>query len=199
MASNFSIFEEKVYLLLKAKTAPKVIASILKKPIISIYNTISRVKKKNNSIYNPNRVKAGRIKKLNPRDKRAINRAILLSPKKTNKRIIFENSLEISTRGLQRFLKEEGYYINIASKKPYINAKNAKIRVSYAKEALKSYKNKEILLNKVVFSDESTIQRGHGARPEYSRSKGKKVGGRRIVSSKNKSTFKNISNKLLFF
>jgi len=103
--------------------------------------------------------------------------------------------LAISNRGLQRFIKEEGYYINVASKKPYINAKNAKLRVKYCKEALKSYKEKGIKLNKIVFSDESTIERGHGARPEYARTKGRKVGGRRIVSSKNKSKFDKNSNR----
>src|SRR6185369_11386832 len=187
MQQNLSKFEEQVNLLLQAKTLPKVIATTLKKPLKSIYNSIARIKKKNNISYNPNSVKAGRVSKLSPREKRVINRDLLLSPKKTNKRILFENDLAISNRGLQRFIKEEGYYINVASEKPYINAKNAKLRVKYCKEALKSYQEKGIKLNKIVFSDESTIERGHGARPEYARIKGRKVEGRRIVSSKNKS------------
>jgi len=195
MQQNLSKFEEQVNLLLQAKTLPKVIATTLKKPLKSIYNSIARIKKKNNISYNPNRVKAGRVSKLSPREKRVINRDLLLSPKKTNKRILFENDLAISNRGLQRFIKEEGYYINVASKKPYINAKNAKLRVKYCKEALKSYKEKGIKLNKIVFSDESTIERGHGARPEYARTKGRKVGGRRIVSSKNKSKFEKNPNR----
>ena len=186
MQQNLSKFEEQVNLLLQAKTIPKVIATTLKKPLKSIYNSIARIKKKNNISYNPNRVKAGRVSKLSPREKRVINRDLLLSPKKTNKRILFENDLAISNRGLQRFIKEEGYYIN---------AKNAKLRVKYYKEALKSYKEKGIKLNKIVFSDKSTIERGHGARPEYARTKGRKVGGRRIVSSKNKSKFEKNPNR----
>ena len=100
---------------------------------------------------------------------------------------------------MQRFLKEEGYSINVATKKPYINAKNAKLRVKYAKETIKSYINKEINLKKVIFSDESSIERGHGARPKYARKKGKKLPGREMISSTNKSTFKNIFNMLFYF
>ena len=199
MALNLSNFEEKVNLLLLAKTIPKVIATTLKKPLTSIYNSIYRIKQKKRSLINFNRVKASRVSKLNSREKRAINRDLLLSPKKTNKRILFENSLKISTRSLQRVLKEEGYTINVATKKPYVDAKNAKLRVKYAKERLKSYKNKEIDLKKVIFSDESSIERGHGARPEYARKKGKRLPGKEMISSTNKSTFKNITNKLFFF
>src|SRR5436309_480784 len=59
--------------------------------------------------------------------------------------------------------------------------------------------NKEIKLKKVIFSDESSIERGHGARPEYARKKGKRLPGKEMISSTNKSTFKNISNKLFFY
>jgi transposase len=198
MALNLSNFEEKVNLLLLAKTAPKVIATTLKKPLTSIYNSISRIKRKKRSLINSKRVKAGRVSKLNSREKRVINRDLLLSPKKTNKRILFENSLKISTRSLQRVLKEEGYTINVATKKPYVDAKNAKLLVKYAKETLKSFQNKEINLKKVIFSDESSIERGHGARPEYARKKGKKLPGKEMISSTNKSTFQNISNRLFY-
>ena len=198
MALNLSNLEKNVELLLIAKTPPKIIATTLKKPLTSIFNTMTRIKNKKSYLNNPNRVKTGRISKLNSREKRVINRDLLLSPKKINKRILFENNLKISARGLQRFLKEEGYSINVASKKPYIDAKNAKIRVQYAKERLKSFKNKEINLKKIIFSDESAIERGHGARPKYARKKGKKLPGREMISSKNKSTFKNISNTLFY-
>jgi len=100
MQQNLSKFEEKVNLLLQAKTTPKVIATTLKKPIASIYNAISRVKRKKRYIYSPSRVRTGRVSKLSLREKRVINRDLLLSPKKTNKRILFNNDLAISTRGL---------------------------------------------------------------------------------------------------
>ena len=178
MAPNLSELEKNVELLLRAKNPPKLIATTLKKPLTSIYNTISRIKRKKSYLINPKGVKVGRISKLNLREKRVINRDLLQSLKKINKRILFENSIEISTRGLQRFLKEEGYSINVASKKPYIDVKNAKLRVKYAKESLKSYKNKKINLKKVIFLDESSIERGHGARPKYARKKGEKLPGR---------------------
>ena len=80
-----------------------------------------------------------------------------------------------------------------------MDKKSAKLRVQYCKEAIKSYNKKEIKLNKIKFSDESSIERGHGARPEYARTKARKTGGRRIISSKNKSTFKKIPNRLKYF
>ena len=56
----------------------------------------------------------------------------------------------------------------------------------------------KINLKKVIFLDESSIERGHGARPKYTRKKGEKLPGRERISSKNKSTFKNISNRLYY-
>ena len=151
MAPNLSELEKNVELLLKAKNPLKLIATTLKKPLTSIYNTIFRIKRKKCYLSNPKGVKAGRISKLNPREKRVINWDLLLSLKKTNKRILFENIIEISTRGLQQFLKAEGYSINVATKKPYIDAKNAKIRIKYAKETLKSFKNNRINLKKKLY------------------------------------------------
>ena len=148
MKPNFSELEEQVSLLLKADTPPYKIATILNRRPLSIYNTIRRIKKKkinNNSL---NKVKARRVSKLSSRTKRLINRDLLLSPKKTNKRILFENSIEVSTGSLQHFLKEEGYYINVATKKPFIDQKNAKLRVKYCKGAIKSYNKGEMKLNK---------------------------------------------------
>jgi len=46
MALNLLNFEEKVNLLLLAKTILKVIATTLKKPLTSSYNSIYRIKQK---------------------------------------------------------------------------------------------------------------------------------------------------------
>ena len=77
---------------------------------------------------------------------------------------------------MQRFIKEEGYTINIANKKPLINKARASKRVSYCKEQLRRLKNKEFSLRKIMFSDESGVEAGKGARSEYYRKKGQKRG-----------------------
>ena len=99
-------------------------------PIIDIENTIKRIKNKkeaNNSILN--KVKKVRIEKLNSREKRLINRDLTRSPKKQNKRLLFENNLSISKRILQRFLKEKDYSINVSTKKRLLNAKKLKLEI----------------------------------------------------------------------
>ena len=183
MSSNLSKFKSKVHLLYSANISLSTITTVLNKDYKSIKNALNWIRTKHSNPLFISRVIEGRITKLNLREKRVINRDLLLSPKRINKRILFENSLETSTRGLQRFLKERGYSINVATKKPYIDVKNAKIQVKYAKETLKSYINKEINLKKVIFSDESCMERGHRARPKYARKKGNKLSGREMISS----------------
>ena len=100
---------------------------------------------------------------------------------------------------LNYFLKEEGATTNIATKKPIISAKSAKLRLKYAKEQLKKLENKDINLKKIIFLDESSIQRGYRARQEYYRKFGSIKAGKQMVSTTNKSTFKKFPNKLFYF
>ena len=79
------------------------------------------------------RARRGRISKVSSRAKRAINRDITRSPKKTNWRILEENNLDISSRSLRRVLRAEGWTVNTCSKKSILNAKNAKNRLAWAK------------------------------------------------------------------
>ena len=199
MPPNLSKFESQVYLFYQAKTPTSTIATTLKKDIKSIKNTIQRIKKKLSNPSTVSRVIDGRITKLKPREKRQLNRDLERSPKKTNKRLLLENPISISLRGLQRFIKEEGYTISVANKKPIINRKNALLRVKYCKEQLRRLKNKEFNLKKIIFSDESGIEAGHGARQEYYRKRGKKEPGRSRISMNNRSTFKNKPSRLYFF
>ena len=148
-------FEEKVSTLLLENYSITSISTILDKPSKSIYNTISRIKRKNNIPLPTISPKVGPSFKITKRTKRAINRDLTRSPKKTNKRILEENSLDLSTRSLQRLLREENYSINTSKKKQLLNAKKAKNRLLYAKERLKNIKN--INFNKVIFLDESTL------------------------------------------
>jgi len=99
MAIQFSKLESKINLLLEANTSISTISSTLEKPLSSIYNTISRIKKKK-KLKDPilNRVKRGRVKKITPRAKRVINRDLTRSPKKENKRLLLENNLGVTKR-----------------------------------------------------------------------------------------------------
>ena len=137
--------------------------------------SLKRTKRKNSVKEKVIKTKSNKITK---RVKRVIKRDIIRSPKKINKRIIIEKNLGITKRSLQRVLKEEGVTTNIATKKPFISAKLAKLRLIYAKEQLKKLENKEINLKKIIFSDESSIQRGHRARQEYYRKFGSIKAGR---------------------
>ena len=194
MSLKLSKYEQKVFSLLLENNSISSISTALDRPSSSISNAIKRIKRKNNTPLPTISPKLGRSFKITKRTKRAINRDLTRSPKKTNKRILEENSLDLSTRSLQRLLREENYSINTSKKKQLLNAKKAQNRFLYAKETLKNIK--KINFNKVVFSDKSAIQRGHGARTEYSRKRYNKRVGKDLVSTTNRSKFK-ILKKLL--
>ena len=196
MAPKFSNLEAEISRLLDAKIAIKNISTLLNKPPRAIYDAIYRIKKKKKEKNLEKRASIGRVSKSTKRTKRAINRDLTRSPKKTNKRLLKENNLNISTRSLQRLLKEQGYSCNVANKKPILNSLKAKNRLNFAKEQLKGIEN--IDFSKIIFSDESGIQRGHGARTEYYRKRAQNKVGKEMISTKNKSKFKNISNKLFY-
>jgi len=188
MSLKLSKYEQEVLSLLLENYSISSISTTLDRPSSSISNTIKRIKRKNNTPLPTISPKLGPSFKITKRTKRAINRDLTRSPKKTNKRIIEDNSLDLSTRSLQRFLREENYSINTSKKKQLLNAKKAKNRFLYAKETLKNIK--KINFNKVIFSDESAIQRRHGARTEYSRKRYNKKVGKDLVSTTNRSKFK---------
>jgi len=181
MAIQFLKLESKINLLLEANTSISTISSTLEKPLSSIYNTILYIKKKK-KLKDPilNRVKRGRVKKITPRAKKVINRDLTRSPKKENKRLLLKNNLGVTKRILQTLLKEKGYLVNISKKKRLLNEKKAENRDIYAKEQLKE---KDLGLNKVIFSDKYSIQRGHGSRAEYHRKRRNKKLGKELVSS----------------
>ena len=94
--------------------------------------------------------------------------------------------MNISKRTLQRFLKEEKYHCNTSFKKPYLKKKDKKERYLYAKKQLKNIK--KINFYKIIFSDESAIERGHGSRQEYYRKKRNCKLGEGLVSNRNRGT-----------
>ena len=80
MEPKFSKLEAEVDLLLRANNSPSTIISTLKRSSKTIYNTISRVKKKKDNISPLSRVKASRVSKLSSREKRVILRDLERSP-----------------------------------------------------------------------------------------------------------------------
>jgi hypothetical protein len=187
MDPKLSKFEAEVDRLINANIAIKNISIYFQKPLRSIYDAIYRINKKKKNITKQERASRGRVLKLSTRTRRAINRDITKSPKKTNSRLIRENNLEVSTRTLQRVLRVEGWTVNICSKKSTLNASRARERLAYAKRQLKELSN--IDFKKIIFSDECGVERGHGSRSEYTRKRGNSKGGRTLVSSKTTSTF----------
>ena len=98
MAPKFSELETEISRLLNAKIAPKNIIITLNKSPKTIYDAIYRIKKKKKLKIQLERASKGRVSKTSTRAKRAINRDLTRSPKKQNKRLLVENSLNISTR-----------------------------------------------------------------------------------------------------
>jgi hypothetical protein len=106
MAPKYSNFETEISRLLDAKIAIKNIITLLNKPSKAIYNAIYRIKRKKKDKNLPKRASLGPVTKVTKRARRAFNRDLTRSPKKTNKRSLKENNLSFTTRSLQRLLKE---------------------------------------------------------------------------------------------
>ena len=95
---------------------------------------------------------------------------------------------------LQRFLREENYSVNVASKKALLNKDKAKKRLSFSKESNRNIK--KINLKKIVFSDEAAIERGKGGRKEYYRKMRNNRVGTELVSRTNRGKFKRNPKRL---
>ena len=194
MVSKLSKYEEQVYTLSLQQHSTSAISTILEKSSRSITDAIQRIKKKKNTSATLSKPKLGRPSKISKRATRVVNRDLERSPKKTNRRILEENNLDFSTRSLQRLLRAEKYSISTAKKKQLLNREKALLRKRYVKKTIKILKS--IHFNKVIFSDESSIQRRHGARQEYVRKRRNKKTGPEQVSTTNTSKFKKNLNKL---
>ena len=83
MQPQFSTFESEVSHFLEANISIKDIIKYFKKPSRSIYDAIYRIKKKKKDLNIQERARKGRISKVSSRTRRAINRDITRSPKKT--------------------------------------------------------------------------------------------------------------------
>jgi transposase len=105
--------------------------------------------------------RSGRPSKLSRRDRRTLLRYVRKNPKLTYEQILVDLSLPISTKTMQRILKEEGIKKWIAKQRPLLTEEAAKIRLEWCLarkdwtwEQWKTY----------IFSDEASIERGKGGR-----------------------------------
>jgi hypothetical protein len=140
MLTQLSKFETEVHTLYLQNKSISSISTTLENSSHSITNTLYRSKQKNKTILSNLQRKLGRPTKITKRIKTLVNRDLTRSPKKTNKRILEENSLGLSTRSLQRLLREENYSTNTAKRKPLLNRKKATNRLVYTKQTLKNLK-----------------------------------------------------------
>ena len=93
-------YKQEVLSLLLEHYSITFIGTTLDRPSSSISNTIKRIKRKNYTPLPTISSKLGSFFKITKRTKRAINRDLTRSSKEINKRIIEDNSLDLSTRSL---------------------------------------------------------------------------------------------------
>jgi hypothetical protein len=191
MTAKLSKFESQIQDFLNADLSINTIAITLQKSIKLIKNAIYRINLKSKISKSPEKIlkepKELNKKGLSEREKRIINRDLIKEPKTQNKSLLNDNNIKSSKRTLQRFLKDQNYSVNKSLKKPFLNKKKAKKRLKYVKNQLKNIKN--INIKKIIFSDESVIERGSGLRLEYYRIKDKRDVRPNIISTSSRSKF----------
>lgn len=100
--------------------------------------------------------KAGRPRILNKREERRVIRKIKLDPKVSAPNIASQIAEECEKRvnpeTIRRIIRREGYNGRIARKKPFINERNRKIRLQFARE---HYLKEDKWWHDIIFCDES--------------------------------------------
>ena len=121
----------------------------------TVYNIINLYKNTGNIKLS---TRSGRPKLLNDRDKRHLLRLVKKDRKSTinilQNEFLQSISINASTRTLQRYLHEEGFYARVGKRKPFVSKKNKKIRFEWAKERLHWTSE----WNSIIWSDESRFE-----------------------------------------
>ena len=111
-----------------------------------------------------NKPRSGRPKKLSIRDERHILRIIHRDPKITYKNLIAKSGVDVSHDTIYRMLKEQGITNWIAKKRPLLTPENAGLRYQWA---LRHENWKYEDWEKVIWSDECSVERGTGKRRQW--------------------------------
>ena len=129
------------------------IAKLVYKPLSTIHYI---VKKFNEDNIVANRPRTGRPSKLSERDERFIVRKIKKNPFESSSSIASELNesygQNVTARTVRNKIRKSGFRSRVARKKPFINKRNQKKRIEFAK-TYRSMPNS--FWNKVIFSDES--------------------------------------------
>ena len=135
----------------------KAIAAQLRLSPFTVYSTIRRWKQTGSYSARP---RSGRPEKLTARDKRRIVKVVKSKEHRFDSTLKLiahiRNNLGVSVGvGLfKQVIAEQGIHCFVAAKKPLLSARNAKIRLAFAKEHLN---DSLASLNTIMFSDESAF------------------------------------------
>ena len=106
----------------------------------------------------------GRPRKIFPRDKRHILRLINLDPFISNMALLAATGLTVNIRTITRFLQNKRIQHHVALRRPKLSDIHAQKRLEFA---LKYVDKPQEWWHGVVFSDESSIQRGQGEKTKW--------------------------------
>lgn len=127
----------------------------------SVSGIISRYKRQKSARSNQ---RPGRPRKISARDRRAIMRCIGLDPFVSLKNLATAACPHVSTGTLKRELIREGIMHRKAVQRPYLTDQHALQRLEFGVEHL----NKPLSFwRRILFTDESSVERGSGARNSW--------------------------------
>lgn len=131
------------------------IGSIVNRPHSTVHYIVKKFRSNGSSANIP---RTPRQKLLSQRDENFIIRQVKLNPKisvpKIKQLLVQSSEKTVSHQTIRRVLWQHGYRGRIPKKKPYINKRNRKARLNFAKE----HQNKsQDFWNNVIWSDETKI------------------------------------------
>lgn len=130
----------------------------------------------------------GKKPKLNDKSINKLKNLAYANPHITRKELLEKFNIKvlnnISLRTMDRILKKHKYKWHMARRAPFISTINKRKRLNFAKNLLSLPPN---ILNRIIFSDESSIQMGSNFRPKVLRTTGQRNMPRFLTPSFKKS------------
>lgn len=130
-------------------------------PIGTIVTTVNRESKR---VDNQTMPRSGRPPKLNEADRDRILEAIHDNPRVTYDDLLAEVDHKVKKDSIARLLTAEGLKKWRVLQRPYLKPEHAAKRLHWARQYAHFQKDD---WDRVFWSDECTVERGHGLRPEY--------------------------------